>query len=131
MNNNNNQVYNRTPLAMYIRGVTDYSTQDRVGHYAVILSYKNKERVLVGKGTDATPGKMVFKGMREALKVLKKTCDITVYYHIPPKATQESLNEYNTLISTGEHKVTTNVSNENQDRLKRIIAKYKKEAIEK
>lgn len=122
---------NRTPITMYIRGIADYSTKERVGHYAVILQYKNNEKVLTGKGTDATPGKMVFKAMCEALKVLKKPCNITVCYHTYSKPTKESFSEYKNLMAKGGHKLTTNISSENQDRLKKIIARYKKEAIGK
>ena len=50
-----------------------------IGGWAAILEYKNTERIVSGNKCDVTSSEMELTAIVEAFKILKKSCNVTVY----------------------------------------------------
>lgn len=101
-------------LDMYVRGIVDYSKEKSPGKYAVILSCKNKEKVITGVDIEGTSNKMILKAILEGVKKLNKPSLIKVHTHSLPNinkinsskkkdSTFNILNDLNNAIKNGNH----------------------------
>jgi Ribonuclease HI len=122
-----------TDVSLFVRGIADTSSSEKVGKYIAILNFKGKEKEIFNILPHATPNRMIIQGAIDAIGLLKVPCNIKLYthttfglsnYNIKQKGVNKDLLEilFNVL-QKGQHSLQEIVSNYNQDLLAEKISK--------
>lgn len=133
-------IYNKNDLAstnvnIYVRGVTDYTDEERASMYVSILSCRGVEKQISKKLKHSTQSKMMIQGSIDAISLLKRPCNVKIYTHTTfgvKKYNQSQVGDNKDLleilfnkVKEGNHSLEIIVGMDHQERLRGIISELK------
>ena len=134
------KIYNENDLAstevqLYVRGITNFKSEDRDSMYVSILSCKGVEKQISNKFKHSTPNRMILQGLIDSIELLKRPCKIKLFTHTMLGVTKYNKNRKGDNkdlleklfweIQKGNHSMEVIIGDYQQDRLKEILENNK------
>ena len=127
-----NSELKRLEIDMFVRGSADYKKKPYVSESVVMLSYKDKRKVIYIKKEGLTSSQVMIEGIKAGIDALKNPTIVNIYTHENPGASAFNGKGYNGAnkeyiaslvdkVDEGNHKLNFTVSHYMQEHLRKTM----------